>query len=357
MFTYGGSAGDAFTLNEAIAAVNKNASLDGYEMVLRTYLSVGAISRSVGGKSGEAAKNAFVSASKLRVENMFKSFAKRLEAQLLYGQMGLGVISSVATNALTMTAANWAPGLWTGAENMMVEVRDSSNALRGTATVASVNMTTRVINLDAAPTGTTGTDILWYKGAYGNEFAGLHKIISNDGSLFGISAATYSLWTGNTIEVGTDATSGSAVLTFAKVEAAVSKSMEKGLDEDTILLVNPGSWSNLMTEQAAKRAYDSSYGGGSKFEQGANNLKFHCQVGLVEVVSSIFIKEGFAYLFPKKDFIRIGSRDISFDMPGFEGQFIKPMENTNAYEIRAYSDQALFTSFPGKCALLKFIKN
>jgi hypothetical protein len=32
------------------------------------------------------------------------------------------------------------------------------------------------------------------------------------------------------------------------------------------------------------------------------------------------------------------------------------MESANGYELRAYSDQALFTSAPGKMAVLKYIK-
>ena len=355
-FTFGGSAGDAFALNEAVAAVNKDAQVSGYEMVLRTYLSVGAISRSVAGKSGSAAKSAFISASKLRVENMFKSFVKRIEVLMLYGQTSLAEIDSVSGAVLTIETYAWAPGIWVGAENMPIEVRDANGVLRGFASVSSVDLTARTITLDALPSGTVAQDLLHYKGAYGNEFAGIHKIITNSGSLFGISAATYSLWTGNTVNAGTDATTNAATLTFAMVEGAVSKSMEKGLDGDAVLLCNPGSWKNLLSEQAAKRAYDNSYSA-AQMENGSKSIKFHSQVGLIEIVASIYCKEGFCYLFPKNDFKRIGSRDISFDLPGFEGQFVKPMESANALEIRAYSDQALFTSFPGKCALIRYVKN
>ena len=44
--TYGGSNGDAFALNSSIAGVMKEAQVQGYEMVLRSVLSVGAASRS-----------------------------------------------------------------------------------------------------------------------------------------------------------------------------------------------------------------------------------------------------------------------------------------------------------------------
>jgi len=32
------------------------------------------------------------------------------------------------------------------------------------------------------------------------------------------------------------------------------------------------------------------------------------------------------------------------------------MESANGYELRCYSDQALFTSAPGKMVVLKYIK-
>jgi hypothetical protein len=58
-----------------------------------------------------------------------------------------------------------------------------------------------------------------------------------------------------------------------------------------------------------------------------------------------------------KEFMRIGSSDITFDQPGFEGKFLKLLENANAYELRAYTDQALFCPSPGLCTLLRFIKS
>lgn len=357
-FTYGGSAGDAFTLNDAIAAVNKDAQVVGFEMVLRSYLSVGAISRSVAGKSGEAAKSAFVSASKLRVENMYKSFVKRIEVGMIYGQAGLAVVNTVAANVISPFAYSWAPGIWAGGEGMPIEIRDTTGAiLRGYCNVTQVNLAARTITVDALPGGSVSSDVLYYRGAYGNEFAGLHQIITNSGTLFGINASTYSLWSGNQVAVGTDQTTNAATLSFQYVELGIAAAMEKGLsDEDVVCFINPRSWNNLLSEQAGKRMYDQSYSS-AQLDNGARSLKFHSQAGVIEILASIYVKEGYGYIFPKKDFMRIGSRDISFDMPGFDGQFVKPMENANAFEIRCYSDQALFTSFPGKCVLLTNLKS
>lgn len=351
-FTYGGANGTAFTLRDAVSSNYEQAQIKGHELVLRSYLSVGAVSRSKG-------KNAFIQASKLIVENMLKSFARRLEVQLMYGQAagGIGVVESTGASDIVIELHEFAAGIWAGAENMEIEVRSSGGTLRGEATVTAVDFDTRTISLDALPAGTVATDVVYYASAYNKEFAGIHKIITNSGSLFNINASTYALWKGNTVEVGTNFTGGEAVLSFAKVEEAIAKAMEKGLmEEDVIVLCNPKSWNNLLTEQAAKRQYDSSYSK-AKVEQGAKAITFFGQNGMIEIHSSIFCKEGYAYLLPLSDYMRIGSSEITMEQPGFEGKFIKLLEDTNAYEMRSYTDQALFCSAPGRSVLLTYIKS
>jgi hypothetical protein len=351
-FTYGGSAGSAFTLRAGVSATHEDAQVKGSELVLRAYLSVGAVSRS-------KTKSAFVQASKHVVENMLKSFARRLEVQLMYGQAdgGIGVIESVTGLVIKIEDHEWAAGIWSGAEKMPIEIRSSGGTLRGEAIISSVDLDSKEITIDAVPGGTVATDVIYYASAYGNEFAGIHKMLTNTGTLFNINAGTYSLWKGNLVEVGTNFTGGEAVLSFAKVEEAVAKGMEKGLfEEDMLVVCNPKSWNNLLTEQAAKRSYDQSYSS-SKLEQGSKSIMFHSQAGKMEIVSSIFCKEGYAYVLCLKDFMRVGSSDITLDQPGFEGKFVKLLETVNAYEIRSYSDQALFCKSPGKSSLLTFIKS
>jgi hypothetical protein len=91
-------------------------------------------------------------------------------------------------------------------------------------------------------------------------------------------------------------------------------------------------------------------------ENGSNNLVFFGQNGKIEIHASLFCKEGYAYVFPPKELERIGSSDITFERPGMEGKFFREMESANGYELRAYTDQALFTSAPGKMTVLKYIK-
>ena len=351
-FTYGGDGGKAFSLRQAVSSNHEQAKLKGHEMILRSYIAVGAISRSKG-------KNSFIQATKLVVENMLKSFARRLEVQLFYGQAsgGIGVVESQSGNDFVIEEHEWAAGIWSGAENMPIEVRSSGGALRGEATVSSSSFDTRTVTLDQMPAGTVATDVVYYAGAYGKEFAGIHKIITNTGTIFDIDASQFSLFRGNTVSVGTNFSGGEAVLSFAKVEDAIAVGMEKGLaDENVCVVCNPKSWNSLLTEQTAKRQYDTSYSD-SELKQGAKAIKFYGQNGEIEIKSSIFCKEGYAYAIVPDTFKRIGSSDVTLKDPAMGDQFIKLLENANAYEMRAYTDQALLCTMPGLNTLLTFIKS
>jgi hypothetical protein len=357
--SYGGSAGQAFSLESAIASEMQEAQVKGCEMVLRSALSVGAASRSI------ANAGAFEQATKLLVRNMLKSMHIRLEVQLLHGQVGLARIADVTgAPTIEICASEWAPGIWVGAKNMKIEIRSQAGVSRGTATISSVSMSNKTITVDVLPGGTTGNasaensaaDVIWYAGAYNKEFAGLHKMIINTGTLFNVNAADYETFQGNVITVGTDDTTGAGFLTFEKIEDAVAVAMEKGLmDEDVTCLVHPKQWNKLMTELAAKRMFDSSYSEKS-LKQGTQAIEFYGQNGKISVVASLFVKQGNAYVFPEKELERIGSTDVTFEMPGYEGKFFRLLEDINGYELRAYTDQALFSSAIGQFTLLKYIK-
>src|SRR5690606_36099391 len=129
---------------------------------------------------------------------------------------GLGVAdSSVNTDTthtvITMTAASWAPGIWAGSENAVIQVyKSADNALVSSGadsyfTINSVSYANKTLTVSGTTTGidaldtalaSTATGYIHWKGAKGKEPVGLDKIISNSGELFGIDAAVYALWTG-----------------------------------------------------------------------------------------------------------------------------------------------------------------
>lgn len=357
-FTYGGSEGTAFTLNDAVAFTMRDAQVRGSELVLKSAISVGAAARSTNSKAS------FEQATKRLVQTMLKSMHIRLEAQILYGQVGIARVEAVSGAQLTLCNAEWAPGIWAGAKNMPIEVRSQAGTLRGSANVQSVDMKLKQIVLDVAIAGVTGNidpenaaaDVVWFKGAYNKEFAGLHKMITNTGTIFNVDASEYELYKGNIVNVGTDFTAGAAFISFEKIEEAIAVAMEKGLmEEDVIALVHPKHWNKLMTDLAAKRQFDVSYSE-KELKQGSKGIVFYGQNGKIEVQASLFVKEGYAYVFPPSALERIGSMDVTFEMPGREGQFFRLLDSQNGYELRLYTDQALFSPAVGQLTLLKYIK-
>lgn len=344
-FTHGSQDDGAFNLLSPVAGQVKDATVRGYQIVLRTVMSYSVLAR-----ASSAGARAFETATKHIVANMIRSFGKRCEIEMMYGQDGLGIVSSVASTVITVTTASWAAGLWAGMKNMPLEVRDSAGTLRGDSVITGVDLDLRTITLQAVPSGTTSTDVLWFKGAYGNEMPGIHKIISNTGSLFGIDASQYELWKGNTYSAG------SAALSFAKIQSAIAKAVEKGLDQGVKVLVNVKTWANLLNEQAALRMYDQSYSV-NKTENGSQFISFFGQNGQVEIVPSIYVKEGDAFILCMDELLKVGSTDMTFKLPGSEDQFFRQLENSAGVELRAYSDFSLFAQAPGKFVLINNIVN
>jgi hypothetical protein len=344
--TFAASDDDAFNLNPAVAGTIKDAQVRGNPMVMRSLLGYVAASRS------QSSKNAFMDATKYLVANMLRSMSKKLEIHLLYGQKGYGAVSGAVTSAVTITTAEWAPGIFAGAEGMPIEILDATGVTsRGEFKIVSVNMETRVItlNADAQAAGVVATDVIYHKGAFGNEFAGIHKILENTGTLFNISASQFNLWKGNSYNAA-------GALSFQKLSKAVTRPVEKGLDTELTVLVNPRGWADLLQDLAALRQFDQSYSA-AQLEQGAKSLKFSSQNGDLKIVPSIYVKEGYAYGLCIEEWMRVGSSDITFKRPGQGEEFFRDLENAAAYELRLYTDQAVFCMSPGKNVIITGIVN
>lgn len=347
--TFAASDEDAFNLLPAIAGQIKDAQVRGNPMVMRSILGYAAASRAM--KGGQ---QAFMEATKYLVSNMLRSASKKLEIQMLYGQVGYGAVNADIVGAgttLTVKTAEWAPGIWAGAEGMPIDIYDSTlTTLRGSYVVASVDMDARTVTCTTSLAGVLTDDVIFHKGAFGNEFAGIHKILSTtSGSLFNINVGSYNLFKGNSHPVA-------GALSFTKITKAASKPVEKGLDSKLTIYVNPRGWADLLNDQAALRMYDQSYSP-VKVENGAKSIKFHSQNGELEIVPSIYVKEGYAYGLALEEWMRVGSSDITFKRPGQGEDFFRDLENSAGYEMRLYTDQAVFCMAPGKNVLLTGIVN
>ena len=339
--TFADSGEGAFNLNSPVAGQIKDATVRGYQLVLRSVLSYVAASRATG-----SGPRAFEDATKFLVGNMLSSVSKKLEIELLYGQMGYGTVAATASNVITVTTSEWAPGIWAGAEQMPIEIRSPAGALRGIATVTEVSLENRTVTVDVMPAGVIANDVIWHAGAYLKEFAGIHKIFTNTGALFGIDASQYNLWKANSY-----APAAPSTLSFAIIQAAIAKGVEKGLDNDVMVMINPSHWDDLLTEQAAFRMYDSSYKS-AEVDNGGRSIKFYGQNGEIEIVPSIYVKEGYSYVISLEDMCRVGSTDVTFKRPGQGDNFFRDMEDSAGYELRCYTDQALFCSRPGKQVII-----
>jgi len=343
--TYGGEEGEAFNLLPPVSGNIKEASVKGSEIVMRSFISYGAASRA------EKSQAAFVRTTKYIVENLTESINRKLEAECLYGQMGLSAVSAVSGNILTLAAAEFAPGIWFGAKGMRLEIYDSTGAtLRGEAQVDKVDLDNKQLTLNAMPAGVTATDVIFEKSAKGKEFVGIHKILSNTGTLFGISASTYEVWKSTVFPVGGN-------LSFGKITEGLGKAAGRGLNVDIKLYVSNATWAKMVQDQAAYRQYDTSYKA-DKAENGFRSIMFHSQNGSVEIIPHTYVKEGYAFGLVLEDWEKVGSTDVTFKLPGAGGEeFFRPLSDAAGFELRCYADWAIFCHKPNRQILYSGITN
>lgn len=363
--TYLAAGAGVSTLNDSIASTLKEAVVDANQIIIR-----GQMDYEAAAKAASGGKEAFQSATELLVENLMETGSKRLEQAFIYGQSatGLGTADSsvnatATTTTVTMLTAGWAPGIWAGAENALVnfyKVSDDSLISSGSDaifSVTSVNFANKAIVFTGTATGITALDTalaagdcyIHYKGAKLTsstwaEPAGIDKIITNSGTLFGISAATYALWSGSSFSFG------SAAATTAKILNMIGMAVSKGgLMEEVDVLLSPKTFMNLSGTMTDLRRQN---GGQSETEgiAGFESITIMGPNGKANLIPHPYIKEGECFAAPlKKRFKRIGSQEFSFETPGRQGEMFLHVPDKNAYELRLYGAQAIVCTTPAKC--------
>lgn len=353
-FTYIAAGDGVVSLESQVGMTMKNASVQGSQIILREQIDYEAAAKAT------SSKNAFKDAFDLVIEHMVDAHRKRVEIDLLYGQDELGTVASVSTNTITITTAEWAAGIWAGLEGCKIEAFNAAGTTQrtGTMVIASVDLAARTVTVDSAASGLTGTDRLFFKGARTTSAhkscAGLHTILSNTGSLFGISAASYQLWGSSTFAAG------SAELSREKLNAAIATATPRGLMGSVIVLVNPLAWGDLLDDESALRQYVDKVSGGKAgdgFVNGSESIKFFSQNGSMEIVAHPMVKEGYAYIFNPEKFMRVGATDVTMKLPAQQGQIFLHVSGSNAFELRSYSNLALFSPAPNQAAIVTGIVN
>lgn len=341
--TFADSMEDAFALNEAVPGTIKQAEVRANPMVLRSMLGYAAASRAA------TSEGAFQDATKYVMANMVESVAYKLEIVLWHGQTNIGVVETVTGATVEVSEESWADFVFAGAEGMKVSLF-TGTTLDVTKTVLAVDMETRILTLDSSSGLAVGQTLHMFGsrvagGAY-KEAKGLVSIISESSSLFGISltgAGASSLFKGNTYNVG-------GVISFNKINAGLTKAVAKGLKKNVKVYVPFKAWDQLMTDQAALRDYDGSYNP-KQGENGFQAIRYHSKNGLIEIIPCGYLKNGHAVAICTEDYLRVGSSDISFKIPGDNENYFRHLEGHAAYEMRAWSDQALFGMRPGYSVL------
>lgn len=365
------------TLTNAIASQLGDAQIQGSAITHRDLLAYDAAA-----KAAKGGKQSFAEATSLIVKNLIKAESKFLELDLLYGMgstvstgnsIGQQVTSSntnATTQVITISLATWAPAIWSGMENAQVVFYTTGGSLIGTSgvdtifTISAISVTQAsatvggTLTVTGTATGITALNVqnaatldIFWNTSYGNQMAGLRTILKNTGTLFNISATTYNLWAANTFDCA------STQLTFGKLQGAIALGVNRGLETDSMTLVSPNTFANLIDEQAGARLYDSSYDS-EKAKNGFKKLQFFGPNGVNTIQVHIFCHWGEAYIFPEDELIRCGPiENVTNTLPGMPGDFFVQSQTYAAYELRCYANQALFLEAPAHGIIITSIVN
>jgi hypothetical protein len=356
-FTYNDGSGQAFDLAGAVAMGTQDAQIRGSEIVLQSQISYKAAA------AAASTKEAFAEATSMIFENMMESASNRLELAVLYGQSSKGAITASAnltatTATITLSAASWSIGIWTGRIGAKIELYTGANAIIGTTSphtvfyVDGIDIPNRKLTLTGTTTGITalGTAasgfaasngaIYWY-GAKTAEMIGIDRIITTSGTLFGINNSLYPLWKGNEYTV-------SGALTLDEIRKSVDGAVSQGLQEAVTAYCSPRVFTSITNNLMANRRFDSSYKG-SEAQQGFESIKIFASNGIISVEPHTIVKQGEVFIIPTKRFMRVGATDFTMQTPGMGNDIFLQMTTRAGYEVRMYTDQAVFCESPARC--------
>lgn len=350
----GANSGIAFPLNAAVPGQTKPANLAGTEFVARAQVAYAVVKRAM------SSEQAFGESFDQIVQDMTESAHFAREVNLLYGGSHIGQIQAggAANPNYTIAAAEWAPGLWSQMEGGWVDVYDPTLTTKkntvGALVVSNINPATRTVTLTGAAadlTAVAALDVFVPFGAKGNWFLGVHEQAKNTGLMFGIDAAVYSLWKGNTYPAG------SAAATMAKFTNAVIPPVTRGGMGKVTFFISTATWSDLNNDHAALRRLPESSKNG--LDLGTNKITYFGPNGTIEIVPHPMVKEGFAYGLQTDKWERVGSTDVTFDLgiEGSQNRFFQQLQQNAGFEIRCYWDQALLCRAPARQTVISGIVN
>lgn len=359
-YTFGGNQKTP-TLRGSISAEGDQAKITPSQIIGQKATGYRDLFRSEG-----AGEKAFTAMAEKQFKDLALGMRRNIEISMLHGNSayGIGVVASLSTQDIHINPDYFAPGLWMGAINSVVDVyqSDRTTLRRGGLVVTAVNMdslTDPYITVTGTTTGIVSTDIIYRDTAVLGDSAGVNQECLGLIPMFAattihdITVAAHPLWKPNSHAV-------TGPLTSAALIKASYKSAVKGARTGVLAIVPSRGFETLNEQVMATRRTDASYGP-NKFVNGVEALEFHSQVGRIVVVPHDFMFQSQAVIVPldqdvdaeKKSIRRIGSSDMTFERPKpNSGRIFLESSTVAGYEIRNYTDQALFNTKPGHCTLL-----
>lgn len=360
--TYLGQEGEPRDLNAPISSTVKQANIKASSIMMQAALTIQAASRAA------TDKQSFASATKYIVQSLFESHNHVQEYVHLYGQSGLGTFTAATAdlnnNKITIDSAEFAYGIWRGAESMELDIYDATgNTLVLTTKVTAVDLVNRQLTLQSVSGLVDSTSYkLFDKEARGNESKGLQEIMNADSTdLFGINPVQYERWAPNEY----DASAGK--LTYAVWSAAFAQAQGRGLGtkgQEIQGVLSYEQFRNLIPNLDTIGVATSGATTGSRrlndasdvrmLEHGSEKITF--MVGNVKttIQANAYIKNGLAFFLDKSTWKRVGSAPVGFEIPGAEeGQeYFRRRQGTNYLEIATFGDEAMFCNNPARNLLI-----
>lgn len=364
---------NAFTIKPARAGSIRESEVNAFLSVLPSLVPWGIISRSV------TNEGAFYEATKFIVKNNLSSHNAFHEVFRLYGQSAakLGYVSyatstyrgasfvngsgtltkedgttitftngvNTAEKAILLAPGQFASGIWIGFEGVQINQINSSSVVVASGSLTGVNSALGYITVDFTPvaaSSTTSHRLCWDGMETNQEYPGIAAIMQESGTLFGIPTSQFSLWAGN---VGQMSTVGGGLFTLPKYNTLLANMLNRSRLKGALqAFINPRSWATLTTNEAALRQYDQSYS--NKALNGFDSIAFKSGNGTTNFTAHNMVKEGDVFVVHVEDWIRSGSADVGFRVPGFDQEIVFNLQDQAAIAFRSFSDQFIYPHRP-----------
>lgn len=351
--SYAGSGGGISDLNDPRAGLTQPAKVTPYLYVLTDWVSYGLFDRAKNG--GQAA---FLSAAEFQARALTQSARNNQEIQLLHGQEGIGTVSAaIASHVITLTTASLSPGILSQLEGALIDVFQSD-----LSTKRALNLIVSAVDVDAGTVtvldaGLTGAhsaaeddaavaagDVLFFAGALSNggtfnEQIGMGKQLSaTTGTYFNIAKQTYNLWRAS-VMTSVGEFSPSILVT------AATKAMNRGFSAGKLTAVMaPRAWGVLNSALMVNEMWTD--GKASMKKTGASEIEVQMGAVTITCLPHPFQKQGQCYVYPEEWYKRIGSVDLSFDIPGTDDEYLVPIQGKTGCQMQCRSDFQGFIEKP-----------